>query len=263
MVGDGSCILVTSVGSAPGPFRLPHVLVAPQVVHNLLSIRQFTTNNSCSVEFDSSGLTVKDSASGCPLLRCDSSGPLYTLRIPTSTIPPSYSAAFATTPSSSTWHRRLGHPGRDVLAKLNHSAYLPCTRASGEHLCHASQLGHHVRLSFSSSHATHVFDLVHCDLWTSPILSMSGYKYYLVVVDDFSHYSWTFPFCVPSLTRFPPPSTSLPGCPLSSASPLRPSSVITVVSSITTPLAHSFSLEVSSCACLVRIPLPRTARLSA
>ena len=22
---------------------------------------------------------------------------------------------------------------------------------------------------------------------------MSGYKYYLVVVDDFSHYSWTFP----------------------------------------------------------------------
>ena len=32
----------------------------------------------------------------------------------------------------------------------------------------------------------HAFDLVHCDLWTSPVLSMSGYKYYLVVVDDFS-----------------------------------------------------------------------------
>ncbi|WVZ98476.1 hypothetical protein U9M48_043916 [Paspalum notatum var. saurae] len=38
-----------------------------------------------------------------------------------------------------------------------------------------------------------LFDLVHCDLWTSPVLSVSGYKYYLVVVDDFSHYSWTFP----------------------------------------------------------------------
>ncbi|WVZ87940.1 hypothetical protein U9M48_034514 [Paspalum notatum var. saurae] len=37
-----------------------------------------------------------------------------------------------------------------------------------------------------------IFDLVHCDLWTSPVLSISGYKYYLVVVDDFSHYSWTF-----------------------------------------------------------------------
>ena len=72
MIGDGSCLPVTVVGSAP---RLPNVLVAPQMVHNLLSIRQFTADNSCSIEFDSSGLTVKDSASRRPLLRCDSSAP--------------------------------------------------------------------------------------------------------------------------------------------------------------------------------------------
>ena len=54
--------------------------------------------------------------------------------------------------------------------------------------------------SSSSSHATHAFDLVHCDLWTSPVLSLSGYKYYLVVVDDFSHYSWTFPLRAKSET---------------------------------------------------------------
>jgi hypothetical protein len=30
-------------------------------------------------------------------------------------------------------------------------------------------------------------------VWTSPVLSISGYKYYLVIIDDFSHYSWTFP----------------------------------------------------------------------
>ncbi|WVZ93588.1 LOW QUALITY PROTEIN: hypothetical protein U9M48_039556 [Paspalum notatum var. saurae] len=41
--------------------------------------------------------------------------------------------------------------------------------------------------------ANRLFDLVQCDMWTSPVLSVSGYKYYLVVVDDFSHYSWTFP----------------------------------------------------------------------
>jgi hypothetical protein len=34
---------------------------------------------------------------------------------------------------------------------------------------------------------------VHCDIWTSPILSLSGYKYYLVILDDFSHFLWTFP----------------------------------------------------------------------
>ena len=82
MVGDGSCLPVTAVGSAPDPFRLTNVLVAPQMIHNLLSIRQFTADNSCSIEFDSSDLTVKDSASRRPLLRCDSPGRLYTLRLP-------------------------------------------------------------------------------------------------------------------------------------------------------------------------------------
>jgi hypothetical protein len=81
MVGDGSYLPVTSVGFAPGPFRLSNVLIAPQMVHNLLTIRQFTTNKSCSVEFDTSGLTVKDLTSRRQLHRCDSLGP-FTLRLP-------------------------------------------------------------------------------------------------------------------------------------------------------------------------------------
>ena len=212
MVANGSCLPVTSVGAAGphGSFRLPDVLVAPSMVHNLLSIRRFTADNSCSVEFDSSGLTVKDLASRRPLLRCDSTGPLYTLRFPASASPPSpvLSAAFATT-TSTTWHRRLGHPGRDALMQLSRSSDIRCTRAHDEHLCHACQLGRHVRLPFSSSssHAARIFDLVHCDLWTSPVISISGYKYYLVVVDEYSHYSWTFPLraksdAFPALVHF-------------------------------------------------------------
>jgi len=85
------------------------------------------------------------------------------------------------------------------LMQLSLSSDIRCTRAHDEHLCHACQLGRHVRLSFySSSHAPRIFDLVHCDLWTSPVISISGYKYYLVVVDDYSHYSWTSPLCAKS-----------------------------------------------------------------
>jgi hypothetical protein len=64
MVANGSYLPVTSVDAAGahGSFRLPDVLVAPSMVHNLLSIRHFTADNSCSVEFDSSGLTMKDLA---------------------------------------------------------------------------------------------------------------------------------------------------------------------------------------------------------
>jgi histone deacetylase 1/2 len=172
------------------------------MIHNLLSIRQFTTDNSCSVEFDTSGLSVKDLATGCPLLRCDSNGPLYTLWLPVSdasTSPSSsLSAALAVTPSSTTWHRHLGHPDRDVLAQISHSGDISCTRTTVEHLCQACQLGRHVRLPFSSS--SHAFDLIHCDVWTSPVLSIYGYKYYLVIINDFSHYYWTFPLCAKSDT---------------------------------------------------------------
>jgi transposase InsO family protein len=45
-----------------------------------------------------------------------------------------------------------------------------------------------------------VFQLLHCDLWTSPITSVSGYKYYLVILDDYSHYLWTFPLRLKSDT---------------------------------------------------------------
>ena len=37
------------------------------------------------------------------------------------------------------------------------------------------------------------FQLLHLDVWTSPVASNSGFKYYLVIVDDFSHFMWTFP----------------------------------------------------------------------
>ena len=59
--------------------------------------------------------------------------------------------------------------------------------------------------------------------------------------------------CASSLRPSPPSLTYLPGCPLNSASSLRPSSVTTGVSSITPPPVPFSSLGVFSCVCLVRI----------
>jgi hypothetical protein len=88
------------------------------------------------------------------------------------------------------WHRRLGHLGSEALSKLISSQAISCNKPKRDHLCHACQLGRHVRLPFesSNSHAVNKFDLIHCDLWTSPVVSVSGYKYYLVIVDDCTHY---------------------------------------------------------------------------
>jgi hypothetical protein len=62
-------------------------------------------------------------------------------------------------------------------------------------VCDACQLGCHVRLPFSSSktRTTRPFELIHYDLWTSPVLSTSGFKYFLVILDDFTDFLWTVP----------------------------------------------------------------------
>jgi hypothetical protein len=43
-------------------------------------------------------------------------------------------------------------------------------------------------------------DLMHLDLWTSPVVSVSSSKYYMVILDDFTHYLWTFPLKLKSDT---------------------------------------------------------------
>jgi hypothetical protein len=199
IVGNGFVLPVTSVDDSmlPGPFYLNDVLVALDLVESLLSVRRFTTDNSCSMEFDPFGLSVKDLTTRRVLAKYDSTGLLYTLPLPTlpTTTPRVVPYALATTASSATWHRRLGHPDPNVLSKLSSTTAITCPRGRDDSLCHACQLGRHVRLPFpsSSTRALQPLDLVHCDLWTSPVPSVSGYKYYLVILDDCTHYSWTFP----------------------------------------------------------------------
>jgi hypothetical protein len=77
----------------PGPFYRNNVLVIPDIFQNLLSIRLFTADNWCSMEFDSFGLSVKDLSTKNVITRCDSSGPLYTMRLPSCSTPSSSVAA--------------------------------------------------------------------------------------------------------------------------------------------------------------------------
>ena len=134
---------------------------------------------------------MKDLQTRNVIVRCNSSGPLYPLLL--SVVRPL--ALTATVPSSTLWHRRLGHLGREALSSLVSSCAITCNKSDVEHLCHACQLGRHVRLPFptSSSRAINNFELIHCDLWTSPVPSISGYKYDLVILDDCSHFLRTFP----------------------------------------------------------------------
>ncbi|GKB69872.1 ribonuclease H-like domain-containing protein [Tanacetum coccineum] len=108
-VGDGKTIPVTNTGHSilstlNRPLYLHNVLVTPNIIKNLISVRQFTRDNNCTVEFDAFGFSVKDYFTRHILLRCDSSGDLYRVTQP-SPIP---HALLSVSPT--TWHHASGIP---------------------------------------------------------------------------------------------------------------------------------------------------------
>jgi hypothetical protein len=149
-VGNGARIPITSRGSSilstdTSQFILNNVLVTPSIIHNLLSVCQFTHDNSCSIEFNTFGFSVKELRTGRVILYCNSDGDLYTIF---SAIPAAAQAMLPT--SNSLWHRRLGHPSPVALASLRKNSLISCNKIDAS-LCHACQLGKHVRLPFNTS----------------------------------------------------------------------------------------------------------------
>jgi hypothetical protein len=78
-MGNGHSIPFVSCGTSILPiantsFHLNNVLVALDIVRNLLSICQITRDNHGSIEFDALGFFVKDPWTGCVILHCNTAG---------------------------------------------------------------------------------------------------------------------------------------------------------------------------------------------
>ena len=97
------------------------------------------------------------------------------------------------------WHRRLGHVGMSTLKKLFKNGLvvgLKDVRFEKDKLCSACQAGKQV----ANSHPTKNFlstsrplELLHMDLFgPTSYKSIGGNSYCLVVVDDFSRFTWVF-----------------------------------------------------------------------
>jgi len=103
IVGNGALLPVTSVGSHSfstdqRPLILSNVLVSPSIIKNLISVRRFTIDNNCSIEFDPFGLSVKDLQTRSVIVRCNNMGDLYPFFPPA----PANLVALTAAPSSST-----------------------------------------------------------------------------------------------------------------------------------------------------------------
>ena len=123
-------------------------------------------------------------------LRSDSSGDLYS--VPSVLSTHQHSAFVTETPTL--WHKRLVHVNNDSLKSLISSSSFSCNKYSIQ-FCNACQLGKQIKLPFSkSNNSTSLpFEIIHSDLWTSPLPSLSGFRYYIVFLDDLTHYLWVYP----------------------------------------------------------------------
>ncbi|GKD17428.1 retrovirus-related pol polyprotein from transposon TNT 1-94 [Tanacetum coccineum] len=124
---------------------------------------------------------------------------LYSITLQDSPTPnPICLMAKATSSQAWLWHRHLSHLNLDtinLLSKNNIVTGLPKLKFIKDHLCSSCELGKAKRKSFhtkTTPSSKRRLQLLHMDLYgPMQVESINGKKYVLVIVDDYSRYTWT------------------------------------------------------------------------
>ncbi|GJS06055.1 zf-CCHC domain-containing protein [Tanacetum coccineum] len=99
--------------------------------------------------------------------------------------------------NSTLWHRRLGHANMRLIQSLASKELvrnLPRIKFD-QHFCDACKIGKQAHASHKAKNlvsTTRCLELLHMDLFgPSTVRSYGGNRYTLVIVDDYSRYTWT------------------------------------------------------------------------
>nr|GEV78403.1 copia protein [Tanacetum cinerariifolium] len=165
--------------------------------HNLFSVGQFC-DADLEVAFKKSTCFVRD-LQGNDLLIGNRGSDLYTISLQESTSStPLYLMSKATPTQAWLWHRRLSHLNFDyinLLSKKDIMIGLPKLKYVKDQLCSSCELSKAKRSSFKSkavSSSKGRLNLLHMDLCgPMRVASINGKKYILVIVYDYSRYTWT------------------------------------------------------------------------
>lgn len=198
MVADGTYLPITHVGSTTlntttGSLPLCDILVCPSMQKSLLSVSKLCDDFPCGVYFDANAVSVIDLNTQKVVTRGQRREKLYVLE------QPDFVAFYSnrqTVAGDLVWHQRLGHANPQVLQLLKTSKAISVNKSSTTSVCEPCQMGKSSQLPFfdSVSSVMEPLDRIHCDLWgPSPVVSVQGFKYYAVFVDNYSRYSWIFP----------------------------------------------------------------------
>ncbi|GKE67264.1 integrase, catalytic region, zinc finger, CCHC-type containing protein, partial [Tanacetum coccineum] len=166
--------------------------------HNLFSVGQFC-DGDLDVAFRSKTCYVRN-LEGDDLLTGDRESNLYTISISDmAASSPICLMSKATLTKSWLWHRRLSHLNFDTindLSRLDLVDGLLKFKYGKDHLCSAYERGKIKKVSHPpklvSSNLSKL-EMLHIDLCgPMRVASINGKKYILVIVDDYSCYTWVY-----------------------------------------------------------------------
>ncbi|GJT97573.1 retrovirus-related pol polyprotein from transposon TNT 1-94 [Tanacetum coccineum] len=181
-----------------GNISICHVYYVECLGHNLFSVGQFCVGD-LEVAFRSKTCYVQN-LEGDDLLTGGRDSNLYTISISDmAASSPICLMSKATSTKSWLWHRRLSHLNFGTindLTKLDLVDGLPKFKYGKDHLCSACERGK----SKKASHPPKLIpsdysklELLHMDLCgPMRVASVNGKKYILVIVDDFSRFTWVY-----------------------------------------------------------------------
>ncbi|GJV54853.1 retrovirus-related pol polyprotein from transposon TNT 1-94 [Tanacetum coccineum] len=165
--------------------------------HNLFSVGQFC-DADLEVAFRKSTCYVRD-LQGNGLLTGNRGSDLYTISLQetTSSTPICFMAKASPT-QAWLWHRRLSHLNFDyihLLSKKDVMIGFPKLKYVKDQLCSSCEMSKAKRSSFKTKAVPSSkgrLNLLHIDLCgPMRVASINGKKYIMVIVDDYSRYTWT------------------------------------------------------------------------
>nr|GEY05884.1 ribonuclease H-like domain-containing protein [Tanacetum cinerariifolium] len=169
------------------------VLVVPEYNASLLSVNKMTKDSKYFVGFDDCKCYIQDlklgkivgigsESNGIYMFDCDNSGKSSSCLC---------NSGFVCYVFKELWNCKLGHPSDQVLFVLSDKVgFKSNDHVSACDICHkAKQTMDPFPLSDHKS--SKLGDLVHLDVWDPyKVTSKDEYKYFLIVVDDFSRVVW-------------------------------------------------------------------------
>ena len=186
----GSIIGIGNIGNEH--FKIANVQLVTGLKYNLLSISQLCDNGFKVIFYPTHcSILNKD---GKLVLTCPRSKNVYTCDISKH----KNICLISTQDDPWLWHRRLGHANMKLIKNIStndHVRGIPKLNFQKDHICEACEIGKQIRTTHKAKFmvsTSRPLELLHMDLvGPVPVQSLGGCSYTLVVVDDYSRFTWT------------------------------------------------------------------------